>query len=115
MSKMSELHIAQSNVIDAVKGMLGDDAHLLDRLISTRGSRKGFLKKTPPRCGTEEEALHQAIMHEANPYQISVGRVMFMPTEQRKKFEKWRVAFDGFKGLALLCKDRVSLEILGVY
>ena len=35
--------------------------------------------------------------------------------EQRKKFEKWRVAFDGFKGLALLCKDRVSLEMLGVY
>ena len=112
---MSELHIAQSNVIDAVKGMLGDDAHLLDRLIATRGNRKGFLKKTPPRCGTEEEALHQAIMYEANPYQVSIGRVMFMDMDHRKKFDKWRKAFDGFKGLALLCKDRVSLEMLGVY
>jgi hypothetical protein len=106
---------AQAIVVGRLKQKLGDDAHLLDRLIATRGKRKGFLKKTPPRCGTEEEALHQAIMYEANPYQISVGRVMFMPTEQRKKFEKWRVAFDGFKGLALLCKDRVSLEMLGVY
>ena len=39
-----------------------------------------------------------------------------MPTEHRKvKFDKWRVAFDDMKELALLCKDRVSLEMLGVY
>ena len=115
MSKESELEIAQSIVVVRLKQKLGDDAHLLDRLISTRGKRKGFLKATPPRCGTEEEPLHQAIMYEANPYQCSMGRWMFMPNESKVKFHKWRKQFEGMKELALLCKDRVSLEMLGVY
>ena len=75
MSKESELEIAQSIVVVRLKQKLGDDAHLLDRLISTRGKRKGFLKKTPPRCGTEEELFTKPSCMRANHYQCSMGRM----------------------------------------
>ena len=55
MNDKSKLELAQSAVIGAIKHVLGDDAHLLDRLIATRGKNKGFLKSTPPKCGTDEE------------------------------------------------------------
>ena len=39
----SKLRTAQGVVIEQLKEKLGEDAHLLDRLIATRGKNKGFL------------------------------------------------------------------------
>lgn len=111
----SKVHTAQGIVIEQLKEKLGNDAHLLDRLIATRGKNKGFLKSTPPKWGTEEDALHQAIMMEANPYKVSIGRVFFMNDEERIKHKKYGEMLSGMKGILLLCKDRVTLEMLGAY
>lgn len=115
MNNQSKLKLAQSAVMGALKNVLGDDAHLLDRLIATRGKNKGFLKSTPPKCGTDEEPLYLALISEANPYLLSVGRVFFLGDEQRIKFITWERTFRDIRAIRYLCKDRVTLDMLGVY
>jgi hypothetical protein len=115
MNNQSKLKLAQSAVIGALKNVLGDDAHLLDRLIATRGKNKGFLKSTPPKCGTDEEPLYLALISEANPHLLSIGRLFFLRDEQRIKFNTWEKTFRDIKAIRYLCKNRVTLDMLGVY
>lgn len=84
--------------------------------ISSQGPAKGRLLRRCPRSGSDAAAAWQALVATANPYKLSVGQLLFMPTDQRELF----LEIDHFVterriDIRHLDRDRSALEQLGAW
>ena len=83
---------------------------------ATRGRNRGQLLARCPKSHTLAAAAWQGAMLVCNPYQVSIGAVLFMTAEQRAIFEEVRAHFETLprEYQILAQRDREALERLGV-
>jgi hypothetical protein len=84
---------------------------------ASRGKHRGQLLARCPKSHTLAAAAWQGAMLVVNPYQVSIGAVLFMTAEQRAIFEEVRAHFETLprEYQILAQRDREALERLGVW
>ena len=84
---------------------------------ATRGKNRGQLLAKCPRADTLAAAAWQGAMMVCNPYQVSIGAVLFMSAEQRALFEEVQAHFNTLprEYQILAQRDRETLEKLGAW
>ena len=80
----------------------------------SRGKRKGMLKAQCPPMGTDAAAAWQALTGHANPYKLGIGHMIFFTDRQNAIYRAIDDALEG-QDLRALDRDRVALEIMGVW
>ena len=81
-----------------------------------KGPHRGRLLRQCPRSGTDAEAAWQALEASANPYKVSVGRLLFMAADSRELFlEIDRYLSATRTDVRGLDSDRSALEALGAW
>lgn len=86
----------------------------IDAALVTRGKHKGLLKRACPPMGTDGAAAWQALTLLANPYKASLYQIAFFNERQCWIYRNILKALDGLD-LRLFDRDRVALEIMGVW
>ena len=86
----------------------------IDAALVTVGDRKGMLLANCPKANTDGAAAWQAIMGYANPYKMSIAKIMFFNDRQSAIY---KAIDDSLKNTDVrhLDKDRVALELLGAW
>ena len=84
---------------------------------ATRGKHRGQLLAKCPRSSTLAAAAWQGAMLVCNPYQASIGAMLFMSAEQRAVRDEIVAHFEALprKYQILAQRDREALEHLGVW
>jgi hypothetical protein len=84
---------------------------------ASRGRHRGQLLARCPKSHTLAAAAWQGAMLVVNPYQVSIGAMLFMTAEQRAIFEEVRAHFETLprEYQILAQRDREALERLGVW
>jgi hypothetical protein len=84
---------------------------------ATRGKHKGQLLARCPRSSTLAAAAWQGAMLVCNPYQASIGAMLFMTDEQRAVRDEIVAHFEALprEYLIMAQRDREALESLGVW
>ncbi len=84
---------------------------------ASRGRHRGQLLARCPKSHTLAAAAWQGAMLVCNPYQVSIGAVLFMTAEQRAILEEVRAHFETLprEYQVLAQRDREALERLGVW
>jgi hypothetical protein len=83
----------------------------------TRGKHRGQLLARCPCSSTLAAAAWQGAMMVCNPFQVSIGAILFMSKEQRAVYQE---VLDHFERLPreyqiMAQRDREALESLGVW
>jgi hypothetical protein len=86
----------------------------IDGALVSRGKRKGLLKASCPDSRSDAAAAWQAMMGYANPYKMSISSILFFSDRQRCIYRAIDAALEG-KDLSALDRDRLALEVLGVW
>lgn len=97
---------------------LSDNArNALAAAYATRGKNRGQLLAKCPRSETLAAAAWQGAMIVCNPYQVSIGAVLFFNTEQRAVFDEIKNHFERLprEYQIMAQRDRETLERLGVW
>jgi hypothetical protein len=89
----------------------------LAKAYATRGPHRGQLLKRCPRSNTLEAAAWQGAMLVVNPYQASIGAMLFMSSEQRAVRDEIVAHFESLprEYQIMAQRDREALESLGVW
>ncbi len=98
--------------------MLSDAArHELRNAYASKGKHRGQLLKRCPPSQTLAAAAWQGAMIVCNPYQVSIGTIMFMSPVQRELFEEVKAHFESLprEYQIMAQRDRDALERLGVW
>ena len=98
--------------------MLTDKARTaLAACYATRGKHKGQLLARCPPSRTLAAAAWQGAMLSVNPFQASIGAMLFMSAEQREVRDEVLAHFDAMpKAYRIMAqRDREALEALGVW
>jgi len=84
---------------------------------ASKGAHRGQLLARCPKSDTLAAAAWQGAMTVCNPYQISVGAILFMNEEQRAVYEEVRQHFETIprEFQIMAARDRETLESLGVW
>ena len=84
---------------------------------ATKGKNRGQLLARCPRSTTLAAAAWQGAMFACNPYQISIGAVLFFTREQQDVMNEVRAHFDTLPEAYRIMaqRDREALERLGVW
>jgi hypothetical protein len=84
---------------------------------ATRGRHRGQLLARCPRSETLAAAAWQGAMLSCNPYQASIGAMLFMSAEQREIRDEVLAHFDALprEYRIMAQRDREALERLGVW
>ena len=84
---------------------------------ATRGKHRGQLLAKCPRSSTLAAAAWQGAMLVCNPYQASIGAMLFMTAEQRAVRDEVVTHFEALprEYRILAQRDREALERLGVW
>ena len=84
---------------------------------ATRGKHRGQLLKRCPRSHTLAAAAWQGAMMVCNPFQVSIGAILFMTAAQREVFDEVKVHFEALpRDYQIMAqRDRETLESLGVW
>jgi hypothetical protein len=84
---------------------------------ATRGKHRGQLLKRCPPSRTLAAAAWQGAMGVVNPYQMSIGSMLFMTAEQRAIWQEVRDHFESLprEYMIMAQRDREALEALGVW
>ena len=84
---------------------------------ATRGKHRGQLLARCPRSDTLASAAWQGAMLVVNPYQASIGAMLFMSAEQRATRDEIVAHFESLprEYQILAQRDREALERLGVW
>ena len=98
--------------------MLSDIAkQALAGAYATRGPHRGQLLARCPKSNTLAAATWQGAMLICNPFQVSIGAVLFMTESQRAIFDEIKSHFETLprEYQILAQRDREALESLGVW
>lgn len=98
--------------------MLSDIAkQALAGAYATRGPHRGQLLARCPKSSTPAAAAWQAAMLVCNPFQVSIGAVLFMTESQRAIFNEVKVHFEALprQYQIMAQRDREALEALKVW
>ena len=98
--------------------MLSDIARkALQGAYATRGKHRGQLLARCPRSNTLAAAAWQGAMLSVNPYQASIGAMLFMSDEQKAVRDEVLAHFDAMPEAYRIMaqRDREALEALGVW
>ena len=89
----------------------------LSQAYATRGKHRGQLLKRCPRSETFAAAAWQGAMLVCNPYQVSIGAMLFFNDAQRAIFEEVKNHFEALplQYRIMAQRDREALEGLGVW
>lgn len=92
-------------------------ATALAQAYATRGKNKGTLLSRCPPSRTLAAAAWQGAMLSVNPYQASIGAMLFMTDEQRAVREEVTAFFDALPHATRIAaqRDRRALEMLGAW
>jgi hypothetical protein len=84
---------------------------------ATRGRNKGQLLAKCPRSDTLAAAAWQGAMLICNPFQASIGSLLFMSGEQRAVRDEIVAHFEKLprEYIVMMQRDREALEALGVW
>lgn len=84
---------------------------------ASKGKNRGQLLARCPRSETAAAAAWQGAMMVCNPYQVSIGAILFMTAEQRALFEEVKAHFESLprEYQIMAQRDRETLERLGVW
>src|SRR6185436_5725649 len=84
---------------------------------ASKGKNRGQLLAKCPKSNTLAAAAWQGAMMVCNPYQVSIGAILFMTAEQRELFEQVKNHFEALprEYQILAQRDREALERLGVW
>lgn len=84
---------------------------------ASKGKNRGQLLARCPKSHTLAAAAWQGAMLVCNPYQVSIGAVLFMTPLQRELFEEVKAHFESLprEYQIMAQRDRESLEKLGVW
>lgn len=81
-----------------------------------RGPRRGQLKVSPPKYGTDGYIAWNAIQTVVNPFKVSMGALLFLTEEQQALAEECKAWIRSVPSLQrVLDRDRKALESLGVW
>jgi len=84
---------------------------------ASKGKHRGQLLARCPKSHTLAAAAWQGAMMAVNPYQVSIGAILFMTAEQRALFEEVKAHFESLprEYQIMAQRDREALERLGVW
>jgi len=84
---------------------------------ASKGKNRGQLLARCPKSDSAAAAAWQGAMMVCNPFQVSIGAVLFMSPEQRALFEEVKAHFEGLprEYQIMAQRDREALERLGVW
>ena len=89
----------------------------LAQAYASKGKHRGQLLKRCPRAGTPAAAAWQGAMLACNPYQVSIGALLFMVPEHRAIADEVTRHFEALprEYRIMAQRDREALERLGVW
>ena len=89
----------------------------LAQAYASKGKHRGQLLKRCPKSNTLAAAAWQGAMLACNPYQVSIGAMLFMSAEQKAVREEITAHFESLprEYRIMAQRDREALERLGAW